>query len=430
MYRLSRGMSTSMKAVVAVVALSAVAGVGNATATTVRLGPSPLDVSGGSNYCDGGPGGCASRSWVHTVSLGGAYATAARGKIVNWRVAGSAGSGSALELWVVRAASSSTSAVAGPSVASNLAGGDNPVSPPLPFEAGDGIAVTAVGGSSSSGVHVAAGGSAREFTPGFTVLNSPLSTWSDTSVVLQFNADIVLAPVVTETSPATGSSSGGATVTITGSNLDGATGVSFGGTPATAFNIVSPTSITATAPPSEGGSTVDVTVTGPGGTSVAVPGARFSYIASPPAPPADATPPVITRLGISPRAFVAANIGASVVAAATVGGRVTYTLSEPARVTFTVKRRSAGVEVGTTCVKSTPKVLSQLKGKPRRCGLLRSVRGRFAISGVQGLNRFRFTGRLNRRALHVGRYVLSAQAKDAAGNLAKTVRAAFEIRKR
>jgi len=309
------------------------------------------------------------------------------------------------------------------------------VSPPLAFEAGDGIAVTAVnGGSNSSSVHVVSGGSSREFTPGFTALNSPLGAWSDISTVLQFNADIVLAPVVTETSPATGSSSGGATVTITGSNLDGATGVRFGGTPATAFNVVSPTSITATAPPGAGGSTVDVTVTGPGGTSVAVAGARFSYVAPPPAPtpppPADATPPVLTKLGISPRAFVAANIGASVVAAATVGGRVTYTLSEPARVTFTVRRRSAGVKVGTTCVKSTPKVLSQLKGKPRRCGLLRSVRGRFAISGVKGLNRFRFTGRLNRRALHVGRYVLYAQAKDAAGNLAKTVRAAFEIRKR
>jgi hypothetical protein len=421
-----------MKAVVAVLVLSAVAGGGNAGATTVTLGPSPLDASGGSNYCDGF-GSCASRSWVHTVSLGGTYATAARGRIVNWRVAGSASSGSALELWVVRAASSSTSAVAGPSVASNLAGGDNPVSPPLPFEAGDGIAVTAVGGTGSAGVHVASGGSAREFTPGFTVLNSPLSTWSDTSVVIQFNADIVLAPVVTETTPATGSSSGGTTVTISGSNLDGATGVSFGGTPAAAFNVVSPTSITAEAPPGEGGSTVDVTVTGPGGTSVAVAGARFSYVAPPPAPgpppPADSTPPVLTRLGISPRAFVAANIGPSVIAAA-VGGRVTYTLSEPARVTFTVKRRSAGVKVGTTCVKSTRKVLSQLKGKPRTCVLLRPVRGRFAISGLQGMNRFRFTGRLNRRALHAGRYVLYAQAKDAVGNRAKTVRAAFEIRKR
>ena len=56
-----------------------------------------------------------------------------------------------------------------------------------------------------------------------------------------------------------------------------------------------------------------------------------------------------------------------------------------------------------------------------------SVRGSFAHSGVQGSNRFRFTGRLGRRALAAGSYVLLAAPEDAAGRTGKSGSAGFEI---
>jgi hypothetical protein len=79
------------------------------------------------------------------------------------------------------------------------------------------------------------------------------------------------SPTISSFSPTSGGN--GTIVTITGTNLTGATAVSFGGTPATAFTINSPTTITATIGI---GSTGDITVTTPNGIATA-PG--FMYIA-------------------------------------------------------------------------------------------------------------------------------------------------------
>jgi hypothetical protein len=86
----------------------------------------------------------------------------------------------------------------------------------------------------------------------------------------------VLAPTVTGLTPATGSTGGGNTITIIGTNLTGATGVSFGGTPAASFHINSPTSITAITPVHSAGA-FDVTVTTAGGTSAVSTADRFTF---------------------------------------------------------------------------------------------------------------------------------------------------------
>ncbi len=86
-------------------------------------------------------------------------------------------------------------------------------------------------------------------------------------------------PIVGGVSPGGGAASGGTTVTVTGSNLFGATGVSFGGTPATSVVVNSASSVSATAPAGSG--TVDVTVTTPFGTSAPGAAGRFSYAAPP-----------------------------------------------------------------------------------------------------------------------------------------------------
>ena len=104
-------------------------------------------------------------------------------------------------------------------------------------------------------------------------------TGSDTSTVT-FAAP---APTVTSLSPTTGSTAGGTSVTITGTNLTGLTAVSFGTTAATSFTPVSATSATAVAPAHAAG-LVDVMVTTPGGTSAVSVGDQFTYATPPPAP--------------------------------------------------------------------------------------------------------------------------------------------------
>ncbi len=83
-------------------------------------------------------------------------------------------------------------------------------------------------------------------------------------------------PQVSALSPGSGPPSGGTSVTISGNNLLGATSVLFGTNPA-AFVVNSNSSITATAPVGAGGTRVDVTVSGPGGTSVVNPADQFTY---------------------------------------------------------------------------------------------------------------------------------------------------------
>ena len=71
-------------------------------------------------------------------------------------------------------------------------------------------------------------------------------------------------PEIKKFSPTTGPASGGTSVTITGSHLEGATAVDFGSTPAS-FTVNGPTSITAITP--EGSGSVSVSVTTETGTA-------------------------------------------------------------------------------------------------------------------------------------------------------------------
>lgn len=74
------------------------------------------------------------------------------------------------------------------------------------------------------------------------------------------------APTISSVNPATGDIAGGATVTLTGTNLTGATAVTFGSTAATGLTVVSATQLTCIAPALAAG-TVAVAVTTPGGTA-------------------------------------------------------------------------------------------------------------------------------------------------------------------
>jgi hypothetical protein len=88
------------------------------------------------------------------------------------------------------------------------------------------------------------------------------------------------APMVSSLTPKAGPTTGGGTVTVTGSNLTGATGVTFGAVAATNLRVLSNTQLSATVPAHAAGS-VNVTVTSPAGKSAISTGDRYTYDAAP-----------------------------------------------------------------------------------------------------------------------------------------------------
>ncbi|MDE1995949.1 MAG: IPT/TIG domain-containing protein, partial [Rhizobiaceae bacterium] len=108
-----------------------------------------------------------------------------------------------------------------------------------------------------------------------SVGNGP-ATFTSSTISLTVNTAV---PTVTSISPTSGPTAGGTSVTIAGTNLIGATAVTFGGTAALSVTVNSATQITATAPAGIG--TVDVTVTTSGGTSTTSSSDQFTYVAAP-----------------------------------------------------------------------------------------------------------------------------------------------------
>lgn len=88
-------------------------------------------------------------------------------------------------------------------------------------------------------------------------------------------------------------------------------------------------------------------------------------------------------------------------------------LSEPARVQFELLIKSKGRRVGKKCVETT-----RANRKRKRCIRL-TRKGTFRRSAPGGRSKVPFSGRIGRRALKRGRYVLRATPTDAAGNTGK-----------
>ncbi|GAA2351375.1 IPT/TIG domain-containing protein [Dactylosporangium salmoneum] len=91
------------------------------------------------------------------------------------------------------------------------------------------------------------------------------------------------APAVTRLSAQSASTAGGATITVTGTDLTGATAVRLGAVAATGVKVTSATSLNFTVPAGLAAGGYDVTVTTPDGTSAVVAAGRLTLVA-PPAP--------------------------------------------------------------------------------------------------------------------------------------------------
>lgn len=142
------------------------------------------------------------------------------------------------------------------------------------------------------------------------------------------------APTVTAVSPNSGSTAGGTSVTVTGTNFTGATTVTFGGTVATVFTVVNATTITATTP-AHAAAAVDVVVTTPSGTGTGT--SLFTYGA--PAPTVTAVSPnsgttaggtSVTVTGTNFTGATALTFGGTAATAFTVVNATTITSTTPA----------------------------------------------------------------------------------------------------
>ncbi|MEU0580318.1 IPT/TIG domain-containing protein [Streptomyces griseoincarnatus] len=148
-------------------------------------------------------------------------------------------------------------------------------------------------------------------------------------------------PTLTSVSPSQGPSSGGTTVILTGTGLSGATAVTFGSTPASAYTVNSPTRITAVAPAGTG--SVPITVTGPGGTTGPV---YFFYLGAPTVsavspsqgPSSGGTTVILTGTGLS---------GATAVTFGSTPASV-YTVNSPTQITAVAPAGTGSVPITVT----------------------------------------------------------------------------------
>ena len=116
--------------------------------------------------------------------------------------------------------------------------------------------------------------------PGTGIVDITVTTPNGTSATSQADKfTYQAAPSITSISPTLGPTTGGTTVTITGTGFTGATSVDFGSVAATSFSVVSDTQVSAISPPGTG--SVDVTVTTPNGTSATSQADKFTYQAAP-----------------------------------------------------------------------------------------------------------------------------------------------------
>jgi hypothetical protein len=114
------------------------------------------------------------------------------------------------------------------------------------------------------------------YTPGSTVVSQTNFSIQGTNTntvtaAIQIDAGVTLTTV----SPSSGAASGGTGVTLTGTGLNGTTGVTFDGTAATSVNVVIVTTVTAVTPAHAAGA-VDVVITTPSGSATDTNG--YTYV--------------------------------------------------------------------------------------------------------------------------------------------------------
>jgi hypothetical protein len=120
----------------------------------------------------------------------------------------------------------------------------------------------------------------------------------------------------------------------------------------------------------------------------------------------------LQSLVLTPKIFRPVNAGGAIVSAKRkpkfkVGTTVHYALTAAATLSFSVERALKGRRVGKKCRKQT-----KANRKRKKCTRFRARKGGFSHQGTAGQNSFRFSGRINSKALPPGRYRLVAKTGD------------------
>ena len=405
------GKRVALAASVAVMCLP-----GTASATTATLGNPNLPTEAGHHFgCP--PCELGAYTLAQLFSPGVDFAPAA-GRITSWRVTGSATGGGALKLrvleggpeggWIGRGTSAPATSFRG------LEGPPNATS--LPIDHGDAIGVDLTM-NSTVGDDLTEG-EAQLWTP-------PILDGEERNTVpdirtgnrIMLNAEEVLTPVVTLLSPASGGASGGNGVKIAGLYLDSATGVTFGSTPASSFSVDSSNQITAIAPASTA-STVDVRVTGPGGSSEVSPADSYTFTTPAATSPITTTAvaggpavkPTVTGFSESSSRWRRGRSLPHIASGAPVGTTFSFSLNEPASVNLTFTQSVSGRRVAGRCVAPG----HRNAGRPRCKRTL--LAGSFTVPGHAGLDKVGFQGRVSgTKTLKPGSYLVSVTAREAHG---------------
>jgi hypothetical protein len=197
---------------------------------------------------------------------GATLASPVAGAVVRWRIQGA--EGGPLYLRILRPNGKGAYEAVGKS------GPESPTSTALQtfntnlkIQAGDLIGIDPTSGADKIGVaEVSGAGYASIFPTPFEGSVVPPSG-NVGGKEIELAAEIQPQPELTLVSPPFGSVTGGTVITITGKNLEKATEVKFGSTPAAAFTVDSDTEITATAPKALRPGKVDLAVTTFAGTN-------------------------------------------------------------------------------------------------------------------------------------------------------------------
>jgi hypothetical protein len=237
----------------------------SAQAAIITLGPTlPFSGSFGQEYCE------AACTLAQSHSEGAVASSPINGVVVRWRVFDASGPYK-YRLQVLNPVGGSAHGYAG----AGTSGPETPSGPgvetfpaDLPIHVGELIGLNAEAGA-PFGVRVAPSSSFVLWEPplgdGATLESTDYGVGVDVGV----DADVQPAPTITALAPASGPNVGGATVTITGTDLEGASAVSFGSLPAAGFTVASESQITAVAPSGLARTSVPVSVSTIAGTASA-----------------------------------------------------------------------------------------------------------------------------------------------------------------
>jgi IPT/TIG domain/PASTA domain len=208
---------------------------------------------------------------------GANLASPVNGAIVRWKVQGAIGGPFTLRVLHPNGSGAFTATGTSQPV-KPLGTGIETFSTQMPIRSGDLIAVDSSNATDEIGVATASGAGYGIFSAppfeGATLAPSQTKAGQE----IELAAEVQPAPAITAVSPAQGSVLGGEKVTISGTNLNGASAVMFGEVPAAGFTVVSEEKITAVAPAQAQVGSVDITATTLAGESPITRGDQFDYL--------------------------------------------------------------------------------------------------------------------------------------------------------